>query len=630
MSAHTVPSVSPYSPFPVYSANPYAQFTAVNASVNDLWVDTTRLLQQIESVKIDVPGLKAEWSRSDTKPVLPDPGKFPSITAPSPNALVAPRFSGSARVTNVQFPPQPTPPGINYPQAPSINVGTPPAIPPINDITVPAPPSLGVPVPPAFLSLNIRSFQSSPSVGSDVLDSADLPELPLYEPSAFKFERPADYSSALLTSLKNLVRERLAGGAGIPKEVEDLIWARGKDRETKNLLAAERDIFTEIDSFGFSLPPGSVAAMLDRTKREYFGKLSSLSRDISIKQVELEIDNLKTSIDQGVRLETVLIDQYDKQQRIIFDAAKTAAENAVQAYNSRVGAFNALLQKRSVFIEGLRLLIEEEKMRVEAYRAEMEAEGKKADINNSLVQQYRAQVDAALAQVKVYEAQISAATGQAEVEKAKLAASAEALRAYSAGVNAEMLKLEAYKAQLQGEEAKARIYQAQASGYAAVCSALSDRVKADLAVVQGEVEAFKGSVEAFNGQVAAEVARLEGHAKANMAAAEVYKARVQDTSARAEALIKAWDAEINHLNARNTFFLTAEKMNKEVMLAAQSLQQDAAKVAAQVRAQMAASAYGTISAVMSASNSLSASQSYSQSLVNSKNLNINAEAESTL
>lgn len=58
---------------------------------------------------------------------------------------------------------------------------------------------------------------------------------------------------------------------------------------------------------GFPLPTGALAGMLADSRREYHDKLSSLSRDVAIKQAELAQENLRHAIDTAVSLETQLM-----------------------------------------------------------------------------------------------------------------------------------------------------------------------------------------------------------------------------------------------------------------------------------------------------------------------------------
>lgn len=53
-------------------------------------------------------------------------------------------------------------------------------------------------------------------------------------------------------------------------------------------LAREQEVMRTAEELGFPLPSGVLAGLLADAGREFHDKLSGLSRDIAIKQAELE------------------------------------------------------------------------------------------------------------------------------------------------------------------------------------------------------------------------------------------------------------------------------------------------------------------------------------------------------
>lgn len=86
------------------------------------------------------------------------------------------------------------------------------------------------------------------------------------------------------------------GGTGIPAAVEDQIWQRSRDRIQRSSTQAQNSAYADFAARGFSLPPGALAAQLDGLRAEGIMKLSEASRDTAIKQIEVEIDNIKFAV----------------------------------------------------------------------------------------------------------------------------------------------------------------------------------------------------------------------------------------------------------------------------------------------------------------------------------------------
>src|SRR5690606_1258574 len=105
----------------------------------------------------------------------------------------------------------------------------------------------------------------------------------------------------------------------------------------------EQEVLRGAEALGFPLPSGVLAGQLADARREYHDKLSGLSRDISIKQAELEQANMRESIQFALQLESTLLEDCYRLEMRAFEAAKTAADNAIQAHNQAIEHFKALL-----------------------------------------------------------------------------------------------------------------------------------------------------------------------------------------------------------------------------------------------------------------------------------------------
>lgn len=98
-----------------------------------------------------------------------------------------------------------------------------------------------------------------------------------------------------------LVNSITVGGTGINPTVEDQIWQRGRDRVIADGLRAESQTQNEFAMRGFSLPPGAMAARLQQVRFEQLSKTQEQSRDVAIKQADIEVENLRFAVEQAIR-----------------------------------------------------------------------------------------------------------------------------------------------------------------------------------------------------------------------------------------------------------------------------------------------------------------------------------------
>lgn len=504
------------------------------------------------------------------------------------------------------------PPAMTFGVAPTITIGTAPVIPQINQVSVPDAPVVVLPDAPTYLTIATRTF-GGVNLHEDWLTKLEnVPELDLVQPTPWSYQRSPAYASQLLENLKGVIGQRLLGGTGLNPTVEQALWDRARDRETQIALAGERDVMRSAESLGFALPPGVLAAQLRDARQSYHDKLSSLSRDISIKQAELEQENLKQAIAEGLQLEGQLMDYALKVEQMAFEVAKVTADNAMQVYNAGVERFKALLQGFQTYSAAYETIIKAELNKVEVYKAELEGEKIKSDINASLVQQFKAQIEGSMAVVEIYKAQVSGAQVLVDLEKSKLEAAGEQVRAFVAGLNAETAKVEIYKAGISAESMKMEGYKSLTQAYQAKASAQAERARVAVARIGAVTQAKGIEWDGFKARISAETARIDALGRQSGVLADSYRAGAAATTAKAEMTAKLWEAQIRQYEAGQNIAMSSAKINADAAMTANNARSDSAKAGAQVYAQLAASAYGMINA--SASNSFGMSESKSQSI----------------
>ena len=97
-----------------------------------------------------------------------------------------------------------------------------------------------------------------------------------------------------------LVNTITVGGTGISPAVEDQIWQRGRDRVIADGLRVENQTLDGFAARGFSLPPGALVASLQAVRFEQLIKTQEFSRDVSIRQADIEIENLRFAVEKAI------------------------------------------------------------------------------------------------------------------------------------------------------------------------------------------------------------------------------------------------------------------------------------------------------------------------------------------
>lgn len=550
-----------------------------------------------------------------TQPAAPPleigvPPTLPSITWT--NVIPPAAFSGALNIDSyLPAPFDQTPPALVFPAAPSALSAPIPATPLINtDFAFPAVPDPYLPPPPALLSLNVQQF-SGMNMPAPI--SSDIPELTAVQPSDFSYTPGAPYTSSLLTSLRNALQDRIDnGGTGLPPAVEQAIWDRGRERETKQLADALAEL-ERMEALGYSFPPGSYMDSRIKLQTEFAAQAHGYSREVMIKAAELEQENIKHALTTATQLESKLIDYINQIEQRNFESQKYATQAGIEIYNAKVKAYQAYLDAYKTKVQIYLAQIDGEKAKVEAYKAQVQAEEAKAQINTALVSQYKAQIDAAMTAIQIYKTEVDAIQTKAQIEKLKIEIFGEEVKAYVAEVNAYTAQVEAYKSRVSAEATKQETYKASVDAYAAQVGAQAKIIDAKIQEFEGQLKANQTLWEGYKAQTSGEASRVGALASASGAIAEVYKAQVQGLSSYNETLTKQWQVAYDQAQRTVDIGVNAAKANAELYMTTRSLALDSAKVGAQVSAQLGAAALNAINWSSSVSTSTSTSQSKSES-----------------
>lgn len=592
------------------------QFSAANNYASSATGRAEGFIQALNAAAaaLQTPQLEFET----TWPEAPALDALPEATVTLPSTSFPSDFSGS-----VGSPPSVVLPTDVAPTAPALADPTyvpgaapdKPMLDALSTVMLPAAPEAWAPpAAPALLTINVQPFAGIDTHSEWLNQLSNMPaDLVLSEPSAFVAPVTDRYNSALLQEMVGLLRHRLQGGTGIAPAVEQAIWDRGRAREAVAAEASVAEVMRTSEARGFAFPDGALHAALREGQRVSLAKSAELSREIAIKQAELEQANARHAIEQGVALEGQLIEYANNIEQRAFNAAQFAAQNAIEIYNALVGKYRVALEKYSTTASVYRSLIEAETAKVTAYRASVEAETAKVEINKSLIEEQRLQIEVRNARIEAYKAELEGVQALLSVDKLKIEGFAERIRAYVAELEAETTRVEAFKAQVSADQARADIYRTQVEAHVAKINSASSTARTRAEIYDAEVRAFAARVQAYGTRVSAEAEKARTAVSIEGLKVDVAKLSTEQALSNNQTQIEQYKALITGYEASKQIAIQQAKLLSDNYFTLKSILADAAKVGAQVNAQMAASAYGTLHASASVSGSDSTTVGFSYS-----------------
>jgi len=175
-------------------------------------------------------------------------------------------------------------------------------------------------------------IENAPQIGEvDIAAALDMPEAPEIEgfsPSELTalYQSTADEIKALLANglstflmtyfplgnelaaARSWVENAITnGGTGLNPAVEAQIWERDRSRLLRDAVRATDEAVAMWAARGYPLPPGALVGQVSRIDQDARDKIAQASRDVAIKQAEIELENIRFAIDKAIQLRTAAI-----------------------------------------------------------------------------------------------------------------------------------------------------------------------------------------------------------------------------------------------------------------------------------------------------------------------------------
>lgn len=561
-------------------------------------------LEEIDTTPIapNFPNAPVQPSLSLNLPNFPSDIIFDQIPQLDPG--VAPDFTETA--PSLLFPATPTPSTAILPTSPDIDT----------DQIYPDAPVQVIPTVPTLLSLSIPD---TPIIDLPVF-SAVVPTQNIVIPGATFTWSEDPYSDAMLLALTSALLDRVSGGTGLDVTIENQIWDRSRDREGSTSVRPKMELLQKDAQTGFSRPTGSTLAGLDLITQNNQNQANTLSRDIAIKQAELEQSNITQTIQSIISLEQILIGHNDNLMNRALDAEKFTQQLFFDIYNAEVAKYNVELETYKAFVLAFDTQLRAEIEKLNIYQAELQGQKLIGDLNQQFLQLYTAELQGLQTEVDLYRSQLEAINIRLASENLKLEVFKSEVDAFTATIQAKNSEYQGYGTAVSAEATKNDVYTSQVRAFVGRVEAYAKEVDVDRLVSEVAVETEKLRLQqqslrldTYSKNVGAEVAAFQAQTAGYNGATTAYSAEVGAEAERIRAETRVIDQRITHAQVEAQIALENAKINLANIEASTRQGLEALKSTAEISASLAASSLNGLNFSSSVGHSLGLNNSLQES-----------------
>lgn len=481
------------------------------------------------------------------------------------------------------------------PVTPNIVAPTPPPRP--RALIIPDAPDYVMPELPTFEQLNL------PNAPDLVLPLFDAPRPEFIEPPInenWSFD-PAAYVSTLLPKLQAKVTAWMDGQQALPDAIERALFDRGRSRIVVEVSSEIEQAYDDFAARGFSQPPGMLAARIDGIRQGGQNRIAEFNRDVTIKQYDETLANMRLAVQQGIALEGVAVNLHLEEQRMLLQSAQFSRETAIAILNARISIHNARLEGYKTDAQVLRDRIQAELAKVEVFRAQIEGERARGEINEQRAKLYGEQIRALGVLADFYRTRVQAVETQATVDRAVIEGYKAEVDAFGTRWDAHGKEWDGYKSSVDAENTKATVHRNLVDAYGtrvqAVTSqnsAVLDRERLRIAQHGQHLEVYARQLDGFHALLGAETARLGAAGQKADAEARIYIARGGVEQAASAAADRTFQLGLSREQAEVDTQLKAAEIRVQENIQLTGLMADVRKMLTQVLGQLTASSMSAV------------------------------------
>lgn len=596
--------------------------TTINETVSEYSTKLQTALDDLAAITVEDVSAPSDLPEASSAEPVFDLDDVPSfsestLTMPSaPDSIDIDSLMSDLEIADMDdLPDAPASVTLNLPTAPSMGTHVAPDRPDVDlTLSYPDAPDTTLPDMDTLSAINLPAFEW-PDI-PDFTDKPPVAQLTVPEP-IINWAEP-QYRSEMLDALQAQVRDMMAGSTGMPRAVEDALFARARERDSAE---TERAVQEAVDTFaarGFSMPPGMLAKQINVVREQGRLKAAETNRDILTQAAQWQIDAIRFAVQQGFALEQLTSNLYSNMVGRLFEVARFQAESQLNVFNAQVSLFNAQTQAFANLVQVYKTRVDAAVSKLTAYKTAVDAQLAIGQLNAQKVEIYKARLTAIQTQVEVFRSKMDAVKVRADVINTQFSAYRTEVEAYGQEISAEKVKFDAYTAQVQGETAKASLLDAQARVYATTIQGLSSKADIRAKAAQVKMDAAKTYVQKYLADLDAYKAEMQASLQQVQYGVQVFQAKVDAWKATTSAEVSAAEVQSKYADMQTRTNIAYANMQiseyqANIQKAVQQAQValEAAKSMGGFCAQLAAGAMSAmhVSAGVSGSGSASSSDS---------------------
>lgn len=448
------------------------------------------------------------------------------------------------------------------------------------------------------------------------------PDLDFGEPALTFGFTETEYSSTLLDAVRSRLVTQSQGGTGLPPAIEQALFDAARRRVDGNLAALVQGVAEDFSHRGFSEPAPQMAGRMMQVRQTAANESNALSRDLMIRATDLEREQLRDFVAQGIALEGVMIGAHMQREQRTFEAARYLMQATIDLFNARLAKVAAAASLYETDARVYRERLQAEIAKLQLYRDQLEGLRIRGELNEQKVRIYAEQFRAVMAMVEIYKASVQAVESRnalnvqrIEAKRAEVQVFSEQVKAYEAQWNGYGKRVDAQLGVLRGQELVVQSYATKAGVWQTKNNVAIEAHRSEIAAADLRLRGYLADLERYGKQLAGETGRMGAESNALAAEASVFEAggRVavlaNDAENRSfELRLKAAEIEGNLTleSARGNLMLGLER-SKLILSSLDGI----ARVASQLAASMASAVNLSASINSSSSDSVSCSENFS-------------------
>lgn len=372
--------------------------------------------------------------------------------------------------------------GLETVTAPTIAVGSPPAL---------------EPIPPLdFDAIGISKL------------AVEFPEPPSV-PAVEELQTPDQLTVQLEPELLSALQHTLSGQDIMG--VQDQLYRLATHDLRRGRADTERKLFAEHASRGNCEASGPLfedLADLHYESRLQDGQSYEQGRDFLYEKAK---DKLVTAVQQSIAIETAnfavhlsyaskLIEVFEINAQLhntilnilidLYTTQLTGVNAIISAYNSYIGAALAEYRAESATLEVAQAKLQSNRARVEMYQAQARTSGVRVNV-------YETDVEQAALPSEEFSIYVDGLLQNVDIVRTNLQGYQDALRAFTQGIQQDRAKIDAYGAQIRAEGSAADVYRENWDLYNAAQSALSGQNSAVAQFNRSSQQALESEINVF-------------------------------------------------------------------------------------------------------------------------------------